>query len=343
MSRVHRAIGFLASLLLCMHASAASAALKLCNRTSYVLYAATAVAAGTDVVTQGWTRIVPGTCQIALREPLRASAYYVYARTSLAHSGASRAWNGPQPFCVKDAGFALRAPLAASRCPADDTFDLPFAAVNTHRKPSWTMTFDETPAFASMSDAAAAGLKRLLRDQGARIGALNAKPDKASDIALIAFRKRLRMSATASDADLFDALETEALKTTAPAGYSVCNDTANPIWIAMGQKSANKWVSRGWWKIAAGGCARAIAEALSADKIYLLAQKPGGAPIVSGPAKFCVTGIEFEIEGRGNCAGRGLTEAGFAETSTKGLAGFAAHVGERGLVAAPRSYVGTPK
>lgn len=333
----------LACAVLCALASPADAALKLCNRTSYVLYAATAFATDTDTATQGWTRIVPGSCQIAIKERLAAPAYYVYARTSLAHSGASRAWGGTRPFCVRNADFSLRTPLTAPRCPSDDTFDLPFAPVDAHRAKSWTMTFDETPALASMKDAEIAGLKRLLRDQGARIGAIDAKPDKAGDAAMAGFRKRLNMAANAGSTDLFDALETEALKTAAPSGYSVCNDTANPIWVALGQKLGDKWMSRGWWKIAAGGCAKTIADALATDRIFLLAQKSDGAPIVSGPAKFCTTGIEFEIEGRAHCAARGLIETGFAETLTKGLSGVAAHVGERGLVAAPKSYSGTPK
>ena len=235
----------------------------------------------------------------AINEPLTAKSYFVYARSSLAHSGTSRAWGGTQTLCVKDATFALRAPLGSSRCPTDDTFELPFAGVDTHRQKSWTMTFDENPPFKTLKDAEGAGLKRLLRDQGAKsVAAIDAKPDKAVDAAMAAFRKRLNMNPKASTSDLFDALETEALKTTAPAGYAVCNDTTKAIWAALGLKNGDKWLSRGWWKIAAGGCAKAIVEALSTDKIFLLAQTPGGIPIVYGPEKFCTTGIEFEIQGR---------------------------------------------
>ena len=199
------------------------------------------------------------------------------------------------------------------------------------------MTFDEAPPFNSLKDAETAGLKRLLRDQGTRIGAIDAKPDKAADAALAAFRKRLNMAPTASASDLFDALETEALKTTAPTGYSVCNDSAKPIAVAIGQQLGAKWVSRGWWAVAAGGCAKALPDPIAVDKIYLRAERPDGAPVVSGAAKFCVTNIEFEIEGREHCAQRGLNEAGFAETVTKGISGFAAHIGEHGLLASPHA------
>ena len=148
----------------CMHASAASAGLKLCNRTSYVLYAATAFPAGAETVTKGWTRIVPGTCQVAIKEALIAPVYYVHAHSSLAHSGSSRAWGGKFSFCVKDTNFVTHVALTVAGCPSDDLFALPFAEIDTHHMRAWTMTFSEPPDVASMDDAARKGLKRLLRD-----------------------------------------------------------------------------------------------------------------------------------------------------------------------------------
>jgi uncharacterized membrane protein len=322
----------LACLVVCAFAPSAQAQLKLCNRTSYILYAASGYAQGINAMTQGWTRLVPGTCQYAIKERLGPHGYFVYARSSLGHAGQMRAWGGGQKLCVKDADFTLTAPIAAQRCLADDTFDRPFAGVDTHRAKSWAMTFDETPAFKSMKEAEAAGLKRLLKDEGAKIAAIDAKPDKTTDTALAAFRKRMNMAANATPSDLFDALETEALKTTAPAGYAICDDSDKAIWVALGENKGAKFSARGWWKIAAGGCAKAIADPLNTDKIWILAQTPGGVPVVSGPNKFCTTNVEFEIEGRDNCAKRGLTESGFAETKVKGLAGFTAHVSDKGLL-----------
>ncbi len=56
---------------------------------------------------------------------------------------------------------------------------------------------------------------------------------------------------------------------------------------------------------------------------------------MTGANKFCVADIEFDIQGRGRCASRGLTELGFAETKVKGLPGFAVHVGDTGMIKAP--------
>ena len=83
------ALGFL---LLFLLPHPAKADLKICNRTSYVLEAATQVIVkNTESLTQGWMHIVPGDCAIAVKGPLNAASYLVYARSSLAHAGPPRA------------------------------------------------------------------------------------------------------------------------------------------------------------------------------------------------------------------------------------------------------------
>jgi len=322
---------FAAALVLAFATQAAHASLKLCNRTSYVLYAATVSASASDALVQGWTRIVPGKCSIALTGELAASGYYLYARSSSAHSGPPRAWGGNSDFCVRDTGFSLRQPLLSTICPSPDMFKLPFAALATHHMRSWTATFRETPDYNSMQSAEHAGLKRLLADTGAKMG--NSASEKAVDSTIAVFRKRMHLSDTASTDDLIDALETEAMKTAAPIGYSVCNDTDKPVWAALAQKKGAVFVSRGWWTVAPGGCARTITESVAQQNIYLRVEKAKGVALVSGPEKFCITDIEFEIQGRERCAARGLTEAGFAVSNAKGAPGFAAHVSADGLTA----------
>jgi uncharacterized membrane protein len=312
-------------------AQEAHASLKLCNRTSYVLYAATAVSSTIDSTVKGWTRIVPGACRVAIDGDLIGSAYYVYAHTSTAHLGASRTWVGTSNFCTKSADFSLHQPLLATSCASADMSELPFAAIPTHHMRSWTATFRETPDFDSMKSAERAGLKRLLRDNGAA----DIASEKAADAALAAFGKRMHLSDKAGIGGTFDALETEAMKSVAPAGYSICNETSDNFLAALGQKKDALWESRGWWMVAPGNCARAISEPIANDKIFLRVEKVKGRVLISGPEKFCVTAIEFDIQGRERCAARGLVEAGFMETNSKGAAGFAAQVSEAGLVPGP--------
>ena len=339
MTRIWRCFAVLVFATVALQSAPANAALNICNQTSYILYTAVGYQAGPSMVTRGWTRIIPGDCGPVLADPLTATGYYVYARSAQAHSGPARAWGGNLRLCAKDANFALQSPLTVPGCQGDDTFQLPFASVATHGKRSWTTTLTESAAIPSLDVARLAGIERLLNDIGYKVGPDDANGNKSRDAAMIDFRKRMKVPETASNADLYIALETAALKASAPAGYSVCNDTDGDVWAAIGLKSGANWVSRGWWKVPPAGCAKTITDPLATDKVYLLVQNHTNAYLVKGPMKFCITNIEFEVFGTGKCASRGLTEAGFAETDTGGRTGYAAHVGKDGLSAPAKKAV----
>jgi uncharacterized membrane protein len=308
----------------------AQAALTLCNRTSYILYAATSAIQSPKTQTQGWTRIAPGECQVARKERLVAETYLVHARTSLAHSGPPRAWGGAYPVCVKDSDFTMQQAVTQPYCASDDTFPLPFAALDNHGQANWTMNFDEQPA-VSLTEAQLAGVKRLLKDNGYAIARIDGKPDKATGKALADFRERMHFAADAGNAELFTALEREARKKTAPAGYTVCNDGREPLLVALGQMENGTPSSQGWWTVEPGACAKAITAPLNSDAVYIMAQRKSGGTLVSGPQRFCTTMAAFEIRGNANCTARGFTQSGFAATRTRGLAGYVAHIGPAGL------------
>ena len=325
------AVSLAVLLLLIPHA--AHAALSLCNRTSYILYAATAEQHSGEFSVHGWTRLAPGACGDAITGNLGRQPVYVTAHSSRAHAGPVRNWGGDSEFCVRDGDFSRRQSQAGLVC-ADDEISAPFARVETHQKRAWTMTFNDAPEQPTLLAAQLAGVKRLLKDLGARgIGVIDGIPDKATEAALQKFRATSHLRPTATNDDLFNALEREAMQTVSPAGYAVCNDTAAPLFVAeaLGSGGAKDAHSIGWWKIAAKTCARTIADPLSTDKVFLRAEQ-GGKPLVQGPAKFCVTNVEFDIHGKGACASRGLIEAGFAETATRGLSGYVARIGQRGLM-----------
>ena len=203
---------------------------------------------------QGWTRIAPGECQLARKEPLTAESYLVHARSALAHSGPPRAWGGAYPVCVKDANFSISQAVTQPYCTAEDTFALPFAPLDNRGKSDWTMNFDEKPAM-SLTEAQLAGVKRLLKDNGYTIARIDGKPDKATGAALADFRKRMNFAANAGNAELFDALEQQARKKIAPAGYTVCNESRDALLVALGPDGRRQSRCR-----AAGGrCSRAPA------------------------------------------------------------------------------------
>jgi uncharacterized membrane protein len=320
----------LALLVLGLLSLPAQAALTLCNRTSYILYAATSAIQSPKSETEGWTRVAPGECQLARKERLTAETYLVHARTSLAHSGPPRAWGGAYPVCVKDANFSIKQAVTQPYCTADDTFPLPFAALDNRGKASWMMNFDEQPAM-TLTEAQLAGVKRLLKDNGYAIARIDGKPDKTTGSALADFRKRMHFAADAGNAELFTVLEREARKRIAPAGYTVCNDAREPLLVALGQMDNGNAVSQGWWTVQPGACAKTLTTPLSSDAVYLLAQRKSGGTLVGGPQRFCTTQAAFQIRGSANCTARGFTDSGFAATRTKGLAGYVAHIGPAGL------------
>jgi uncharacterized membrane protein len=313
-------------------AAPAHAALSLCNQTTYILYAAIGYQTGSQAITQGWNRIVPGDCASPKLQPANTQFFFLSARSSRAHSGPSHVWGGPLHYCVKDTDFNLKTALGAQSCSMDDAFLMPFSAVNTGGAASWTTTLTESARIGSLEVARAIGIARLLNDIGYKITADKGPSNKSFDDALKKFKAKMRLPANASTADLFDALETEALKASAPSGYSVCNDSDADIWAAIALKQGADFVSRGWWKVAPGACARTIATPLATDKVWLLAEGKGQRTLVGGPDKFCITDVEFETHGRGKCQAHGLSEAGFAATITKGVTGYAAHFGNNGLV-----------
>jgi uncharacterized membrane protein len=313
----------------------AAADLKVCNRTSYIIYAAVGYEAGLQMLTRGWTRVVPGDCGTALEGPLSQPSYFLYARSSRAHSGPQRAWGGRIRLCAKETNFAIDVPVGTAHCGSDDAFLMPFASLTTGHKASWTTTLTGTRHFSNTEAARAAGIARLLSDIGYHVTPEGNPAQAAKPLA--DFRSRMRLSANVGNPDLFDALETEAQKTAAPEGYSVCNDGQSELWAAIALRSPRLSVARGWWDVPPGACAKVLTIALSFDTVYLLVEKRGNNKLVSGTTTFCVANVAFEIFGNTDCAKRGLTQVGFAASNTKGQSGFVAHISDDGVLPpAPR-------
>jgi uncharacterized membrane protein len=318
--------GLLAGALLCSGPAAAD--FRVCNQTSYILYAAVGYEAGVQMLTRGWTRVRPGDCGTTLQGILNQPAYFLYARGSRAHTGPMQAWGGRIRLCAKETNFAIDVPVGAARCASDDAFLVPFASVTTGQKASWTTTLTEPQHFATPAAATTAGITRLLGDIGYRVGS---EPHGAAQ-ALADFRARMRLSSNAGDADLLDALETEALKSSAPAGYTVCNDGQAEIWAAIGLRLNRGGAARGWWDIPAGACARILTKPLNLMAVYLHATKVGNPNLVSGPTTFCTGTGSFELSPGTKCSGQGHSLLGFVETETKGLGGYVVHIGNSGLL-----------
>jgi len=315
------------------YAEPAAGDLRVCNQTSYVQYVAVGYEAGVQMLTRGWTRVRPGDCAGALQGVLNQPVYFVYARSSRAHSGPARAWGGRIRLCAKESNFAIDVPVGAAHCASDDAFLVPFASVATGHKATWTTTLTEATPFATLAAAKAAGIARLSRDAGLSLDA-NASTTAVAR-ALADYRNHKRLPANAGHAEILDALENEALKASAPAGYTVCNEGHTEIWAAIGLHLNRGSVARGWWDVLSGACARIVTKPLDVMAVYLHAAKIGNPNLVSGPAVFCTGTGSFEFSAGASCTGQGRIALGFAETNTGSLSGYVAHIGDNGLVPPP--------
>jgi len=304
----------------------AHATLTLCNRTSYVLEAATSALGGGVAEVKGWTRIAPGDCVAARPESLKGRAWFVHARSSIAHGGPARAWGGKHLFCVRNGNFSLKRPAGKATCPIDGGFPLGFAAIDIKGHFSWTTALDESPPLPTLQAAQLAGVKRLLMDNGYKVGPLDGKPDKATGAALADFRKKF--APEADNAQLIAILEKRARLHVTPAGLTVCNDAKVPLLVALGQTGHGKKVARGWWTAAPDACAQLQTVPLGTDIMYLLARTRKGETVLSGPQAFCITDAAFEIQyEQARCSDRGYSQAGFAKVEAHGSSGVVLHLG----------------
>ncbi len=300
----------------------AAAALKLCNQTSYILETATGIERAEEVITKGWTRLIPGACKTVLAGDLRQQTSFVYAQSARAYDGPRRAWGGLHWLCARTGNFRTVEPSGNPSCTNGQR--LPFFQISAPGQENWTQIFAQTPALTSRAAAQTAGLARLRSSAGL---------DGAQ--ALARFRARMHLPAHAPPAAVFDALENAALSRAAPNGYEVCNDTSAPIFVALADREQGHWHTRGWWHVGPVACAQTLTTALT-GKVYLLVDGAKGRRLVGGGARFCVTNITFDVQGQGSCAARGLKPAGFLATNLRHHPGYIAHVDQNGLVPRPR-------
>ncbi len=170
-------------------------------------------------------------------------------------------------------------PCARPRTPLAARQTTCFRSIRSDRHQAPEILADDvrrSAAFQQLARCRARRLKRLLRDQGAKIGAIDAKPDKPSEAAM----------AGIPQAPQHEPEREHGRSVRRPGNRGAQDDGAGRLCDLqrhgesnLGRASAElkgKWSTRGWWKIAAGGCAKAITEALATDKVYILAQTPGG-------------------------------------------------------------------
>jgi len=288
---------------------------KLCNQTSFIIESAVGKPEGQGVVVEGWTKLRPGACEVAIPGPLKPGVHFIYSRSSGAHRGGARNWGGDRELCVDTTGsFALESP---PDCAAMGLDSRDFRPVLIERKNSWRTNLVETDTY-TLDKARQAGVQRLLIDADVYSGRIDGDIGKRTRASIREFLVSKGLSPDTSDENLIDILEQSAIARARTVGLTLCNRTDKRIWSAIARRKGEGWESRGWWMLEAGGCARAIDEPLLQTQHYVYAEmddSDGKYRLMKNAAdKFCVSRSKFAIVGRENCDASAYRDANFFGT-----------------------------
>lgn len=274
---------------------------QLCNQTSYVIEAATGRFEGQGVTVEGWTRLRPGSCEVALDGPLEPGVHYLFGRSSSAHRGGRKVWGGDTSYCVDTTGsFSVESP---SQCALMGLSSRKFRPILIEEAGAWTTSFTELEDY-DLETAAAAGVQRLLNEADVYEGRIDGYIGRNTRGAIRTFLNETELSAETSDAELVDVLEQIAREKGREVGLTLCNRTHERIWAAIARRKGEGWESRGWWQLESGGCARAIDDALLNAPHFVFAEMEtddGTRRLKGASDLFCVSRGRFAITGREDC------------------------------------------
>ena len=121
--------------LLGWHGSA-KAALRVCNKTRYLLNLAVGYPAGADFATEGWWAVTPNTCATPIKGPLKGRFAYLYA-TDIDGRDVLK---GTVSMCIDRRKFQI---FAITDCWRRGLQAVNFAEVDTLSAPDWTVFLND--------------------------------------------------------------------------------------------------------------------------------------------------------------------------------------------------------
>jgi len=309
--------------LFAISATGAEAKYSLCNKTSYTLSAAVGYVDGDRLATRGWWRLRPGQCKVVLTEQTNPGRYFVYAEAIPGHRGELRTWSGDTPLCVENAGFFnLR---NQEVCRDDPLRQRKFFDVDVTEQAggNWQTDFAEAGNYTVYS-AEVAGVQRLLSDIGESEGRIDGAMGRTTQRAIADFRKEKNLAdGDGIDDELIDALIEDANAREAKLGFFYCNKTDNEVWSAIATPGEGEtYMSKGWWKLEPGDCAKIIKGELKNDHYYVYGVIEGvdDREISGGDKTFCVNAVMFEAKSDVACADQEFDEAAFRRIEIGGAA-----------------------
>jgi uncharacterized membrane protein len=302
----------------------AHADLQLCNRTSYVLDLALGLEDKGAVATRGWFHVEPGQCRTVLAGAVEAERIYLHARAPALYGPTPMPQSGHADFCIGEDNFVI---AGAKNCPRSGQRLVRFTAVQPSESDKGLTASLAEEAEYTPEQARFAGIQRLLVVAGYDANPIDGIEGKKTEAALGQFLKDRRLPAdAAAAANFFDVL-IEAVKQSDGIGFSWCNETAHTVMAALGVDDRGSTVARGWYRIEpgkcvkpelAGGTRRVYSFAEAIDKDGQAIRRADKALAWGGPTMLCTRNVRFEISEHTDCAGRGLTAAGFATVDLTG-------------------------
>ena len=103
----------------------------------------------------------------------------------------------------------------------------------------------------------------------------------------------------------------------AQADLRVCNETANPLTVALGYRAERGWMSEGWWQTPPGDCRVLYQGDLERRFYYVFAADDIGGGAWDGSVFMCTRDETFTIFGVEDCLARGYERTGFFEIDTQ--------------------------
>ncbi|HWL03352.1 MAG TPA: DUF1036 domain-containing protein [Xanthobacteraceae bacterium] len=305
----------------------AAAELSLCNNMSYVVEAALALDSRGMASSQGWYRVEPGQCRAGLPGSAQTARIYVHARALPVYGGQPSLQDGHADFCVIDAppggSFSIR---DARNCRAGQQSVRFSEVIPLDADGTATVTLAEDGQYDE-EQARLAGIQRLLGIAGYDTSPIDGVAGPKTDAAIGAFIKDQGLPADAAGGPrFFDQMIAAALQPEG-RGFSWCNDTPFPVLAAIGLDDKGTVVSRGWYRIEAGGCLRpdvagtprrvfSYAEAVDGDGRVV---HKNGRPLAwGGNQMLCTRDVKFELSDHKACEANGLTASPFAAIDLAG-------------------------
>jgi uncharacterized membrane protein len=299
-------------------ASSARADLRLCNRLSYIVETAIGIEDKGATATRGWFRIDPGQCRTVLQGAVVAEHLYVNARALPVFGPSPIPQVGQADLCVAAGNFVI---AGAKSCSRSGQRPARFAEIKPLQTEQGLVATLAEEAEYTDEQARLAAIQRLLIVVGYDANPIDGLTGRKTEAAIAQFLKDRNLPADTANAPNFLDLLVDAAQRPDGSGFAWCNETAMTVMAALGHDDNGAIVTRGWYRIEPGKCLRpelrgqqrrlySYGEAVDADGQVV---RRGSRPFAWGGATvLCTSDVRFETSDHKDCAGNGLTSAGFA-------------------------------